>query len=205
MEAMTDESSNERLRLFVAIPIPEPVRNEMIAVQRELKPLALGDVRWTNAEQLHLTLKFLGSISAASIAAVKNSLSEACAGIRPFSLRAKGIGFFPNERQPRVIWVGLENDDNILTDLQMRVERLLAPFVEKPGGEKFLAHATLGRFQKYRRHKTEKLLPRAAALGGHVFGEWRVEDVGLFRSELSPDGARHTLVAVFPFGATLKA
>ena len=39
---------------------------------------------------------------------------------------------------------------------------------------------------------------------GDVFGEWRVENVGLFRSELSPDGARHTLVAVFPFGATLK-
>jgi 2'-5' RNA ligase len=205
MEAMTDEISNERWRLFAAITIPEPVRNEMIAVQRELKPLALGDVRWTNAEQLHLTLKFLGSVPAASIAAVKNSLSEACAGTRPFSLRAKGIGFFPNERQPRVIWVGFENDENVLTDLQLRVARALTPFAEKPGSEKFLPHATLGRFQKYRRHKTEKLLPRAAALGGHVFGEWPVADVGLFRSELSPDGARHTLVAVFPFGATLKA
>jgi 2'-5' RNA ligase len=205
MEAMTDEISNERWRLFAAITIPEPVRNEMIAVQRELKPLALGDVRWTNAEQLHLTLKFLGSVPAASIAAVKNSLSEACAGTRPFSLRAKGIGFFPNERQPRVIWVGFENDENVLTDLQLRVARALTPFAEKPGSEKFLPHATLGRFQKYRRHKTEKLLPRAAALGGQVFGEWPVADVGLFRSELSPDGARHTLVAVFPFGATLKA
>jgi len=202
---MTDEISNERWRLFAAITIPEPVRNEMIAVQRELKPLALGDVRWTNAEQLHLTLKFLGSVPAASIAAVKNSLSEACAGTRPFSLRAKGIGFFPNERQPRVIWVGFENDENVLTDLQLRVARALTPFAEKPGSEKFLPHATLGRFQKYRRHKTEKLLPRAAALGGQVFGEWPVADVGLFRSELSPDGARHTLVAVFPFGATLKA
>ncbi|HEX7617389.1 MAG TPA: hypothetical protein VF480_01585, partial [Verrucomicrobiae bacterium] len=69
----------------------------------------------------------------------------------------------------------------------------------------FLPHATLGRFQKYRRHKIEKLLPRAAALVGHVFGEWPVADVGLFSSELSPGGARHTLVAVFPFGATLKA
>ena len=87
----------------------------------------------------------------------------------------------------------------------LRVERRLAPFVEKPGAEKFLAHATLGRFQKYRRHKTEKLLPRARALANHVFGEWRVENAGLFRSELSPDGARHSVVAVFPFGAKLEA
>ena len=202
---MADEISNERWRLFVALPIPERVRDEMIRVQRELKPLALGDIRWTNAEQLHLTLKFLGKVPVGCIAAVKSSLTEACAGVRPFPLRAGGIGFFPNERQPRVIWVGFEDAENVLAALQTRVARLLAPFEEKPGAEKYLAHTTLGRFQKYRRHKTENLLPRARALATHVFGEWPVEDVGLFRSELSPEGARHTKVAVFPFGATLNA
>ena len=202
---MANELSSERLRLFVAIAIPERVRNEMAAVQRELKPLALGDVRWTNAEQLHLTLKFLGNVPASSVEAVKQSLAEACAGVRAFHLRAEGIGFFPNERQPRVVWVGFEGDENAVTVLQTRVERLLAQFVEKPGTEKFLAHATLGRFQKYRRHKTENLLPRARALADHVFGEWRVENAGLFRSELSPEGARHSVVAVFPFGAKLEA
>jgi 2'-5' RNA ligase len=104
-----------------------------------------------------------------------------------------------------VVWVGFEGGENVLAGLQMRVERRLAPFVEKPGAEKFLAHATLGRFQKYRRHKTEMLLARARALENHVFGEWRVEDAGLFRSELSPQGARHTPFAVFPFGAKLEA
>jgi 2'-5' RNA ligase len=203
MKAMPNESSDKRLRLFVAIAIPERVRNEMIAVQRELKPLALGDVRWTNAEQLHLTLIFLGNVPASSVEAVKEFLAEACAATAPFHLRAEGIGFFPNERQPRVVWVGFKDDKNELTVLQRRVERRLALFVEKPGAEKFLAHATLGRFQKYRRHKTENLLPRARALANHVFGDWRLEDTGLFRSELSPEGARHTEVAVFPFGANL--
>ncbi len=202
---MPNESSDERWRLFVAIAIPERVRNEMIAVQRELKPLALGDVRWAKTEQLHLTLRFLGNVPASSVEAVKQSLAAACAGAVPFHLRAEGIGFFPNERQPRVVWVGFEGDKNELTVLQMRVERRLAPFVEKPGAEKFLPHATLGRFQKYRRHKTENLLPRARELAHHVFGEWRVEDAQLFRSELSPEGARHTEVAVFPFGANLEA
>lgn len=205
MEAMSHEIPNERLRLFVAIAIPERVRNEMIAVQRELKPLALGDVRWTDTEQLHLTLKFLGNVPASSVEAVQQSLAEVCTGAAPFHLRAKGIGFFPNERQPRVMWVGFEGGENELAGLQRRVERLLAPFVEKPGAEKFLAHATLGRFQKYRRHKTGQLLPRARALADHVFGEWRVEDISLFRSELSADGARHTQVAVFPFGAKVVA
>jgi 2'-5' RNA ligase len=120
-------------------------------------------------------------------------------------LRAEGVGFFPNERWPRVVWVGFEGDGNALTVLQTRAEQRLAPFVEKPGAENFLAHATLGRFQKYRRHKTENLLPRAWALAGHVFGEWQVEKIALFRSELSPESARHTEVAVFPFGANLEA
>jgi RNA 2',3'-cyclic 3'-phosphodiesterase len=202
---MPDEISSERWRLFAAITIPEPVRNEMSAVHRELKPFALGDVRWTKVEQLHLTLKFLGNVPAGSLDAVKQSLAEACAETAPFLLRARGIGFFPNDRQPRVVWVGFEGDEKVLMELQRLVERRLAPFAEKPGKERFLAHATLGRFQKYRRHKTEQLLPRAAALAGHVFGEWRVADASLFRSELTPDGARHALVAVFPFGANLKA
>jgi 2'-5' RNA ligase len=200
---MTDEVSTGRLRLFAAIAIPEPVRNEMIILQRELKPLAPGDVRWANPEQLHLTLKFLGNVPATSLEAVKQSLTDACTGVGTFSLRAKGIGFFPNKRQPRVIWVGFEDSENVLADLQARVGRSLASLAEKPGVERFLAHATLGRFQKYRRHKTEQLMPCALAHQHRVFGEWRVEEVILFRSELSPSGARHSPVAVFPSGAKL--
>jgi 2'-5' RNA ligase len=120
-------------------------------------------------------------------------------------LRAKGIGFFPDARSPRVIWVGFEGDENGLADLQTRVERALAPFAKKPGAEKFRAHATLGRFQKFRRHKTEKLLPHALSFTGHIFGEWRVEGVGLFRSELSPDGARHTLLAAIPLAGKIES
>ena len=202
---MTLGKPDERLRLFAAVAIPEWVREEMARVQGELQPFtAPGDVRWTKPEQLHLTLKFLGDVPASAVEALKKSMTEACAGVRPFYLRARGIGFFPDSRSPRVIWVGFEGDENGLTDLQTRVERALAPFAEKPGAEKFLAHATLGRFQKYRRHKTEKLLPHASALAGHLFGEWQTEEVGLFRSKLSPDGARHTSLAAFPLAGKFE-
>ena len=83
---------HSRIRLFVAIQIPEAVRNEMITLQRELKPLALGDVRWAGPEQLHLTLKFLGNVPVASLEAVNRSLTDACSGVGAFSLRAQGIG-----------------------------------------------------------------------------------------------------------------
>ena len=201
---MTEETSSERWRLFVAVTIPDPVRNEIIAIQRELKPVTLGVVRWTDADQLHVTLKFLGNIPIGSVAGVKQALDEACAGGCPFLLRAKGIGFFPNARSPSVIWVGFEDDDYVLPALQLRVERLLAPFVENPSTEIFRAHATLGRFQKYRRHKTERFIARAHALANCALGEWQVKDVGLFRSELRPNGARHALLAAYPLGESLK-
>ncbi len=186
----------EVLRLFVAIHLPAAVREEILRVQQELRELAPRTaVRWTPPEQFHLTLKFLGNVPAGSTNALKQSLAEACAGIRPFHLRARGIGFFPNDRKPRVLWVGMEGGENDLAGLQVRVEEALAPFAEKPGAEKFRAHATLGRFQKFRRHNVEALLPHARSLASQSFGEWRVEDVGLFRSELSPDGARHTLLS----------
>ncbi|HUB87199.1 MAG TPA: RNA 2',3'-cyclic phosphodiesterase [Verrucomicrobiae bacterium] len=181
------------LRLFIAIQVPKSVRNEMFCVQKELRPLATPeDVRWVNSEQFHLTLKFLGNVPENSVAAIKQSLAEVCADVRPFKLRAEGIGFFPNTRSPRVIWAGIEAR-NPLLDLQAHLAKSLAPFTENAIAEKFLAHVTLGRFQKYRRHKTKKLFARALALGAHFFGEWRVESVDLMRSELSPAGARQVV------------
>ena len=190
------------LRLFVAIPIPEAVRSELAGVQNELRPLAAPrDVRWTPPAQLHLTLKFLGSVPEERLDTVKKSLAGACAGASPFWLRAQGIGFFPGLRATRVIWAGFHDDLNALPGLQSKVEESLAPFAENVRSEKFLPHATLGRFQKYRLYKTEKLLPRALAFADRVFGEWQVEGVSLFRSELSPEGARHSLLGEFTLGA----
>jgi len=181
----------EALRLFVAIAVPETVRTEMARVQDDLRPLAdPKDVRWVRPEQFHLTLKFLGSIAPDAVEAVKSSLIEACAGFQPLRLRARGMGFFPNARSPRVMWIGIDPDRQ-LADLQQRIERSLTMFVERESA--FHAHLTLGRFQKFRRHKTEKL--RALAFGERSFGEWRADTVDLMQSELFPDGSRHTVLA----------
>lgn len=183
------------LRLFIAVTVPPVARTEMTRVQQELRPLAApADVRWVKPEQFHLTLKFLGDVPANSVDAAKNALAGACAGIAPFLLRAKGIGFFPDERAPRVIWVGIENEDH-LTELQKRIAESFRPFIEKPGEDQFHAHVTLGRFQKFRRHKAEKLQLRAQLYSNHRFGKWQVQQIDLMQSELSPAGAYHRLLS----------
>lgn len=184
------------LRLFVAIQVPEDVRIEMAGMQDELRPLAAPEgVRWVKPEQLHLTLKFLGNVPENLVESVKNSLTEACAGISPFDLSAKEIGFFPNERSPRVIWAGIQENQNYLAELQKRIAESLVPFVKELDTEKFHPHVTLGRFQKFRRHKTEKLLPRVLSSKHNIFGKWLVNAVDLMQSELSPSGAIHSVLS----------
>jgi RNA 2',3'-cyclic 3'-phosphodiesterase len=96
---MPSDNSIAALRLFVAIPIPEPVRDEIIRVQQELQPLVPRDVvRWTRPDQFHLTLRFLGDVAADGIEDLKKSVGAVCRNAEPLSLRAAGVGFFPNPR-----------------------------------------------------------------------------------------------------------
>lgn len=187
-------------RLFAAIAVSASVREALHGEQRELKSrVPPGAVRWVPPEQFHLTLRFLGDVPSDLVASLVDSLAETCAHVPPFGLRVRGIGFFPGARSPRVIWAGVESGDETLVEFQRQVEEALSRhIVERPEDlvrEKFLAHVTLGRFQKYRRHSTEGLRSLPESYNTRVFGEWRVHEAGLFRSELSPEGARHSLVA----------
>ncbi len=183
-------------RLFVALTVPAPVREALHEMQRELTSLVpVGEVRWVPPEQYHLTLRFLGDVPSDLVPSLAESLTETCSQIRPFGVRARGIGFFPNARSPRVIWVGVESGENALIEFQRRVEKGLLRHVKGLASETFLAHVTLGRFQKYRDRCARKLGSLPPACRVQVFGEWQVEGAGLFRSEWSPGSARHSLLA----------
>ena len=149
---MAEDSSTKKLRLFVAIPVPDAVREEMLRVQHELQPLApRGVVRWTKPEQFHLTLRFLGDVSSDRVAGLQESVRAVCSGVPALHLRAQGVGFFPNARSPRVIWIGITDGENRLVDLQRKIEAAVQPFTAEQGGERFAGHVTLGRFKQSKR------------------------------------------------------
>lgn len=195
---MPEEPRPEFLRLFIALPVPLEVRAEIARAQGRLKRcLPSGVVRWTRAEQFHLTLKFLGDIHSTQIAALKKTVAEACGGLLPFALSAKGVGFFPNAQRPRVIWGGVEHDDT-LTELHRRIHLAVLPFAPADTSERFAGHITLGRFRAGRRCVLTGLMESASSLRARSFGGWVAGQVELLRSELSATGARHELVATFP-------
>lgn len=189
-------------RLFVALQVPADVRDALQSVSSDLRR-ALRDARiaWAKPEQLHLTLKFLGNVDAERVSALVSGLRAACAGFAPLRLQATGLGFFPNSRSPRVIWVGVDDRDQHLGELQASIETALQDFTAEKPDSRFHGHLTLGRVKDMRREDAETLVARAAALKARVLGEWPADSVDLMRSELSPQGARHTLVEAVPLAA----
>ncbi len=199
---MADDSSTEKFRLFIAIPIPEPVRDEIIRVRQELQMPALrGAVRWTRPDQFHLTLRFLGDVPVAGLEQLKESVNVVCISARPLQLRAEGIGFFPNPHSPRVVWVGIFDQAGLLVDLQKQIETAVRPFAAEPGAENFAGHVTLGRLKNLKPPDTRKLAALAQTVKDRTFGKWTAHEIEIIRSELSPAGARHTSLAAFWLGA----
>ena len=199
---MADDSATEKLRLFIAIPIPESVRDEIIHVQREMQPLApRGTVRWTKPDQFHLTLRFLGDVPVAGLEKLKESVNAVCRSAQPLQLSAKGVGFFPNPHSPRVVWVGIDDKEGLLVDLQKRIEPAVRPFTAESGAENFSGHATLGRVKKLKPPDIRKLAAHAQTVKDRTLGEWTAHEIEIIRSELSPVGARHTTLAAFRLGA----
>jgi 2'-5' RNA ligase len=188
--------------LFIAIPIPEPVRDEIIRVQQELQPLVPRTVaRWAKSDQFHLTLRFLGDVPADGAEDLKLSVGAVCRNVRPLSLRAEGVGFFPNPRSPRVIWAGINDGAARLLDLQRQIETAVDPFSPEPGEKNFTGHVTLGRLKNPRPADIRDLAAWAQSLEKRLFGEWTAHEIEIIRSELSPAGARYTSLAAFRLGA----
>lgn len=191
---MPDTDSSTQIRAFVAVALAAAVLEKIQRFQDNLARDRSGSAaRWTGAEQLHLTLKFLGNVRAAELGALESALQTAARGIPPFHLSARGLGCFPSCRRPSVIWVGLEGELTPLLALQACVERETAPFSGHSEDRAFHPHVTIGRV-KFPGPGARALGERVEAASGVEFGDWVVDRLALVRSQLSPRGSIYTNV-----------
>lgn len=188
------------IRSFIAIELPQEFLAGLMQVQEDLRTNAWAEeVRWVRPEGIHLTLKFLGDVPANRIDPISQAVAQAVAGIRPFTVTAEGLGVFPNWRRPRVIWVGVGGDTEVLHTLQAQVETAMAELGFEPESRPFHPHFTLGRVRQGVSSASQKRL--GAALRTHVVqrvGRMLVEEVSLMRSQLNPQGAIYTQLGVYP-------
>lgn len=186
------------IRSFIAIELPADVLDRVQSLQDGLKALGLK-VRWVRPGNLHLTLKFLGNISHTDVENVRSGLSAEIGRFSPVTLSLKGIGVFPGVRRPRVIWVGIGGEVQMLAEIQAAIEDSLAPIGFARENRKFKAHLTLGRFKGPA--DARKLGEAIVAFNPFSSDVFEIDRLFLFKSELKPTGPEYTPLINFPLGA----
>ena len=129
------------MRLFLAIDLPEKAKDYLYNFQKNLKRDYVK-VSWVPKKNLHLTLKFFGEVDEKKLEALKAELKNIKQD--SFKVKLKGIGFFPDEKEPRVIWVGIQPEKDVVALQQKIDEALLLSF---PSDQKFQSHLTIGRIK----------------------------------------------------------
>jgi len=174
-------------RLFVAITLPDTVRQLLIERQTEL-----SDIRWTSPDNLHLTLRFIGEVPQAKVSAIKASLRTVSGNV--FTLQVKGLGYF-DKRPQAVVWAGVGESAPLLT-LKKQVNDALALHagLTVPDG-RFSPHITLGRAKRADRSALKNF---TAKYGDAPTASFTVESFTLFSSVLAPGGAVHTVEEQYP-------
>ena len=201
---MPDVAPSEQLRLFIAVSVPEEVKANVERAQEEIRhDLNSKNVRWTRSDQFHLTLKFLGSVESSRVGDLVAALSNACKRFSPLQLRAEKVGCFPHLLAPRILWVGISDENDQLLPLQNAIEAATLSFTTEQRHEKFTGHITLARIQAMHRSNAEILRPLVERYSTRVLGAWTAHQLELFRSELSPQGAKHSVIATSPLTQTI--
>ena len=186
----------EQIRSFIAIELPDELKLELTQLEARLK---LGEqpwVKWVDPYSIHLTLKFLGSITLDRAGEITRAMEEAVQGIPPFRLEVKDLGVFPNLRRVQVVWVGISGEVDKLAWLQQGIESNLAPLGFVPESRPFTPHLTLAR-----------LRPQASLDERQRFGQLiadtkfgadstiEVDAISLMRSQLIREGAIYSQIS----------
>ena len=181
------------IRTFVALLISEDLKRNILRVQEEVKKLA-PDVKWVAPENLHVTLKFLGSVPEDVLPRVFAAVEEAVGGRPAFELSVVGLGAFPNPAKARVVWVGIQEGRDELIELARNVDWKLARLGFAREEKEFKAHITIGRA---RMGKFVKGLAGAIeSAGARDLGRQQVVSVTVMQSDLQPTGPTYTPLKV---------
>ena len=167
------------MRLFFALPLPSHVQAELATCQK-IWSKTFTNVKWVKEENIHLTLKFLGEVSANQLKQVAAAARPALAGYHPFTIRVNRAGVFPHLQRARILWVGLEDHNNMLTKLQRDLEKHLASLGFPYDTRSFTPHLTLGRLRQPTRIKLPVLPVDNLVIP--------VSNVVLYESILNPQG-----------------
>lgn len=181
----------EKIRAFVAVEIPAKIRIEISAL---FKTFARQDfsIKWVEQNNLHITMLFLGDVNLDFIKTAQNELSKLVNNQHPFSMSLHKIGAFPDQKQPRIIWIGVDNGANQLVNLQSNLQNTFMQIGFKPETRKFHPHLTIGRVKF--RFTNPKVFET-----DYQSESFSVNSVVLFKSTLLPNGPIYEKLGEYHF------
>lgn len=201
MSQSSANPSGQAIRVFIAAPIPLPDKLVLSNVMDALSSKLAEGVRWVNPDGIHLTIKFLGDINPSQASVVAEAMGRAAAQVSPFRIGLSGLGMFPNQKKPRVLWAGVEGDMARLTELQEATENELTALGFPKDRRSFNPHLTLGRVRDQVLDRTRRRI--SLVMSGQdiqATEPWLVESVGLIQTHFGPAGTTYTTMS----GAFLK-
>jgi RNA 2',3'-cyclic 3'-phosphodiesterase len=179
------------MRLFTAIDVPEEVRQKLAALVAVLEPTA--PIQWSPAGNWHITTKFIGDW--ADLAGLEREL--ATVRVPAFSLEVRGLGWYPNPHQPRVLFAGVAGDEE-LGDLHEQTDAACARLGVGKETKRYSPHLTLARIRTS--VPVTELRRAIAELDSMDFGKFRAESFWLYASRAEAQGSVYRKIKEFPLG-----
>ncbi|MGH2755503.1 MAG: RNA 2',3'-cyclic phosphodiesterase [Actinomycetota bacterium] len=182
----------DRLRLFVAFDVPEERRRQVQAAVEPLRTL-LPAARWTRVEDQHVTLKFIGWAESSGLDAIVDACRRVAGDHEPAEMSLAGVGAFPSRKRVRVLWAGIDDPTGLGEGLAVGLADALESLGIEREERRFTPHLTLARLKTPRRVDEGAL---AVDLG--PLEPFRVDHIVVYRSHLSPKGARYEAIERCP-------
>jgi 2'-5' RNA ligase len=194
--AMNDLQTEQRLRIFCAVDLPEEVRARAAAHITRLRaaaadaasPLKIG---WERPEKLHLTVKFLGELESARVEALRRAARRAAESVEKFALTLEGAGAFPAGGNPRVLWLGLRDETKRLAAFYERLEEECARENFPREARPFHPHITIARI-RIPHAAPARQLARLHREAGFEPASFNVHELIVMQSQLGAGGSRYT-------------
>ena len=172
------------LRAFIGIEVSDDVRAALTRVQDDFSGCG-AKVKLVAPANVHLTMKFLGEIDDQMAGNVASAMAEA-AGAGPITFEVAGLGQFPPHGKPRTLWAGVSDGVAAVVALSTRLDAALGPLGFE-SERQFVPHATIGRVKSPK--GAGSLTPVIEHHAAVAFGTCRAEEMVLFKSTLTPQGA----------------
>ena len=195
MEEKDKDQAKQGVRSFIALELSQEAKEEIARIEGILKNSDM-EIRWTKPDSAHLTLKFLGDVEENLLAEIGKDLDNITSGKIAFDILLEDIGVFPDWRFPKVMWIGIGEGKDMVSDMAQEVEDAM----EKRGFEKekrpFKPHFTIGRVRRARKKEQFEKLVGTVTIRPVTS---RISNIILFKSVLTPKGAVYTPLHISHF------